>query len=174
MDPGTRRPSHEMWLEAEAAGQDELADLAFSRRMAGMPRVEPSRAFIARAVEAAVAARARRRAVTRLAWAAAAVLVAVASGIAVYVSGTVILGRAIGAVVVTAEGLVWLMATLGEGVRWWGLAGRVATAVGAVLASPQTTSLLVAIEVMGAMAIYAFHRVLQEETGARESEKAGI
>src|SRR5438128_2604036 len=154
---------HQDWLDAEQDGRDDAAEMAFARLMTELPGTEPSPEFVGRAVHAAWRARARRRLMTRLARVAAVVLVTVATVVSIYLFGMVILGALVRGTVLVAQGLVWLMTSVGEGVRWWSIAGRVGTAVGQTIAAPKTTAIVAALELIGAMAIYAFQRVWRDE-----------
>ena len=69
-------PDKPHWLHAEESGHEELAESAFASLVAEIPSVEPSAAFVDRAVHAAWQARSRRRRVTRLAYIAGALSIA--------------------------------------------------------------------------------------------------
>lgn len=159
------------WLDAEQHGRDDVAELAFARLVAELPPIEPSPDFVSRAVHTAWRARARRRLISRLARVAAGVLIAAASLALTYAVGIFIAGALVRSTVMSAHGLVWLMTTVGEGVRWWCIAERLGSAAGETIAAPQTTMVMAVIELVGAMAIYAFQRVLRDD-GSTDSEKA--
>ena len=169
----SRVPNHRRWLEAERSGRDEAAELEFARLFAEVSAIEPSADFVGKAVQAAWRAHARRRLMLRVARVAAALVIAVAAVASMSVFGLLIVNAAVRGTVAVSHGLVWILTFAGEGLRWWSLAGRVGTAVGQTIAAPQTTTLIVAIELAGAMAIYAFQRVLRDERLAHDSQEAG-
>ena len=67
--------------------------------------------------------------------------------------------------------VVWLFVALQEGAGWWSIAGR----VGAVLADTITTSQvglgLIALELVGAAALYGLQRLLRDEARRPISEE---
>lgn len=90
----------------------------------------------------------------------AAIVAAIASGLA-------LLPRAI----------VWLFVAMQEGADWWSIAGR----VGAILAETITTSQvglgLIALELVGAAALYGLQRLLRDEsrrTISTEERRQGV
>ncbi len=168
------RASYAAWLEAEEEGREDLAELAFGSAMADLPAIEASPAFVGRAVQAAMRLRARRRAIALVARVAAAVAIAVASAGALYLFGVLVLGGLVRGTVLVADTLVWVMTSVSGGARWWSIAARVGTAVGETVSAPQTTALMAGLELVGAMAIYAFQRLLRHDGGAGDSREAGI
>ena len=58
---------------------------------------------------------------------------------------------------------------MGGGLRWWSLLEKVGSAVGTAVATPQTTAVLVALELMGAMAVYGIQRLLGDEAAQEEA-----
>lgn len=153
---------HDDWLDAEAGGREHLAEQAFARLMAELPDDEPPARFIEQVTADAWGRRRRRQWVARAARVAAAVLVAAAASAAVYGFSLLLAGAAGGVLVAAAEGLVWVAGAMGEGLRWWEIAGRVSVALGDQVTAPGTTAVLAGAEVLGAMAIYAFQRVLRD------------
>ena len=147
--------------------------MAFARLIAGLPAAEPTPAFVGRAVQTAWRARRRRRLMAGLARAAAVVLMTAATAVVVYLFGMVVLAALARGTVLVAQGLVWVMTSVGEGVRWWSIAGRVGTAVGQTLSAPKTTAIVAVIELVGAMAIYALQRVLRDDD-THDSQKVRI
>ena len=90
------------------------------------------------------------------AWLGLAVLAVVSIGgaiVAAVAQGIALLPRAI----------VWLFVALQEGADWWSITGR----VGAILADTITTSqvglALIALELVGAAALYGLQRLLRDE-----------
>lgn len=146
---------------------DEAVDAAFSRLFSTLPQVEPSAAFVQSTVDAAWAARAARQRWVRWAGAAAAVTVmGVASLVAmVGAPGWVVLTAAqFGAGSVMT--LVWSATAVAE---FWGLMMSAGTAAARVAVMPQSVALLVAIELLGAAALYSLHRLLRADIRFRNS-----
>ena len=159
----TRNPrGHHDWLDAEAEGREHFAEQAFARLMAELPDVEPPTQFIEQVAVGAWSRRRGRRRLGLVACAAAALLVAGAASAAAYGFSLVLAGAAGGVLMAATQGLVWVASTMGEGLRWWEIAGRVSVALGDRVTAPGTTALLAGAELLGAVAIYAFQRVLRE------------
>jgi len=106
------------WLQAEQSGQEELAEMMFARLVAEIPTVGPSTDFVARTVRAAWQGRRRRRLVRRFALIAAAVLFIAGVG-TIYELIVPGIGLAARGAVLFSHGLVWLLSSASEGVRWW-------------------------------------------------------
>ncbi|MEQ1898047.1 MAG: hypothetical protein ABL971_11740 [Vicinamibacterales bacterium] len=158
------------WLASEQDGREDLAEFTFARLMADLPPVEPSPAFVGRTVQAAWQRRVRQQ---RLAWvarAAAVLAVLIGGGVGLFVLGTAFLGAAADGVVAGVQGLIWTADAVGGGLRWWSLLEKVGTAVGTAVATPQTTAVLVALELMGAMAVYGIERLLGDEAAQEEAQ----
>ena len=171
-NPNDRNPSEHWrdWLASEQDGRDDLAEFTFARLMADLPRVEPSPAFIERAVKAAWQRRVRQQ---RLAWAAraAAVLaVLVGGGVGLFALGAAVIGAAADGLMAGVQGLIWTADAVGGGLRWWSLFEKVGSAVGTAVATPQTTAVLVALELIGAMAVYGIERLLGDEAAQEEAQ----
>lgn len=140
---------------------DDQVDAAFRRLFSTLPPVEPSAAFILRTVDAAWEARAARHRWVR--WTSAAAALAV-----VAVASTVVMLGAPGWVVLTAAQvgagsvmtLVWSATAVAE---FWGLMMSAGTAAARVAVMPQSVAALVAIELLGAAALYSLHRLLRAE-----------
>src|SRR5438552_1639271 len=82
------RTHTEHWLAQERHGLDEAAEAAFAQALAELSDLAPSEGFIARAVDAAWQARARRRRMIAMVGLAASLLiVAVGSAVAVVTFG---------------------------------------------------------------------------------------
>jgi hypothetical protein len=157
------------WLQAERNGQDELAERLFARSVAELPLIEPAEDFVGRAAQVAWRARARHRAVVRLVRVAAALLLGVTTLGSLY--AVVASGLAVRAAVVLTQGLAWVLASAGEGARWWWIAEHIGTAVGGSLASSTTAMVMVAMETAALLALYAFQRLFQNELQTHESRK---
>jgi hypothetical protein len=80
----------------------------------------------------------------------------------VYIGGAIVAAMARG-LALLPRGVVWLFLALQQGADWWSIAGR----VGAVLADTITTSQvglgLIALELVGAAALYGLQRLLRDE-----------
>ncbi len=153
---------HREWLDAEAEGQDWLAERAFARLVAELPEREPSTAFVDQVVGEAWArqrARHRRRRVGLMAAAVAGIGLA---GTLAFAASGLLAGVAGGLLLATTEGLVWMAGTLSEGLRWWQIAGRVGAALGDQAMLPGATVGLAGAELLAAMAIYAIQRMLRD------------
>ncbi len=157
------------WLEAEEEGRDDLAEFIFARVMADLPRVEPSPAFVERAVQAAWQRRVRQQ---RLAWvarAAAVLAVVIGGGAGLFALGTAVIGAAADGAVAGVQGVIWTADAMNGGLRWWAFLRNVGSAVGTAVATPQTTAVLVALELTGAMAVYGIQRLLGDEAAQEEA-----
>lgn len=160
------RRDAEMWLERE--GQDDkAAEVAFGQMCAALPPVEPSPGFAARTAAAAWSARARRRRLAAAAYAAAVASVAGAAALVVAFGapGWLLLTGAR----IAASALMTLLlsaATLAE--VWTSMAGG-GTAVARVLVMPQGVAALVTVELVGAAALYALHRLLRDDVRFRNT-----
>lgn len=169
----TPMPDKPHWLRAEESGQEELAESAFARLMAEIPSVEPSAAFVDRAVHAAWQARSRRRRMTRVAWIAGALSVAAAGAGLIYeLAGLAATGLATTlaarATVALSHLLVWLLTSPSAGAGWWSLAERIGTAVGNVIASPSASASIAAFEIVALLALYALQRLLGGELNGKK------
>jgi hypothetical protein len=159
------------WLRAERSGQDRLAEEAFARLMAELPPIEPGAGFVDGAAQAAWRARARHRAVARLARAAAALLVGLATLGAAYLWGALATGLIARGAAGFSQGLVWLLASAGEGARWWWIADRISTAVSVAISSAPTAAAMVMVEIAALLALYAFRNLVLGKTETNESRK---
>ncbi len=164
-------PDKPHWLQAEESGHEELAESAFARLIAEIPSVEPSAAFADRAVHAAWQARSRRRRVTRLAYIAGAVSIAVAGAGLIYELAGPATTLAARVTVAFSHALVWLLTSASTGAGWWSIAERIGTAVGDAIASPSASASIAAFEMIALLALYALERLLGQEL--RRPRKAG-
>jgi hypothetical protein len=164
-------PNHRDWLRAEQSGQDELAETMFARMVAEMPAVEPGADFVGRTVQTVWRARARRRVVVRVARVAAALLFGAATLGSMYALSVLAGGFIVRGAAELSHGFAWLVASIGEGARWWWIAERIGTAVGVSVSSPLTAAAIATAEMIALLAMYAFRRLVWSELGTRESRK---
>ena len=92
------------------------------------------------------------------------------AAVGVYLIGGAIVAATARGLALLPRAVVWLFLALQEGADWWSIAGR----VGAILADTITTSQiglgLLALELVGAAALYGLQRLLRDEA-ARPSEE---
>jgi hypothetical protein len=157
---GRWRRQTEQWLASEKLG-DGASDEMLGQVFSALPPAQPSRDFARHAVQAAWQARTRRRHVTAVVTIAASVL-AVASGVVVYA----LLGGAsswlIGSIAAVATRPAGpLLVATATAVEWWADMTRLSSVIAGVVAIPQNTLALVAIELAAGGALYALHRLLR-------------
>ena len=131
--------------------------------MAEIPSVEPSAAFVDRAVHAAWQARSRRRLVTRLAWIGGALSIAIAGAASIYEFAGLATTLAVRVTVAFSHVLVWFLTSTSAGAGWWSIAERVGTAVGDAIASPSASASIAVFEMIALLALYALRRLLGQE-----------
>jgi hypothetical protein len=156
-------PNERNWLQAEQNGQDPLAEILFARFVADIPPIEPSSGFVDRTVQAAWRARARRYLVMRLAGIAAVLAVAIAGLGSIYELRGLAVALIVRSAVVLSHGLVWLLTSASQGVKWWWIAERIGTAVSDTIAAPTAAAAFVAVEMIALLAIFAFKQVIHED-----------
>lgn len=156
-------PDKPDWLRSEESGQEELAESAFARLIAGIPSVEPSSAFVDRAVHAAWQARSRRRLAMRLAYVAAALSVAVTGAGLIYELAGPATTVAARVTVAFSQALVWLLTSASAGAGWWSIAERIGAAAGDAIASPSAAVWIAAFEITALLALYALRRLVGQE-----------
>ena len=130
------------WLASEERGDEQGAESAFAQLFAAVPRIEPLPGFPGR-VEAAVWRRLQRKRLVARAARAAALLLAVSGGVAGSWLALVYLGPWLltsGAAMASGS-LVGVVAGVVAGLEWW------------------TAGALLAVEVVGAIALYALHQL---------------
>ena len=88
----------------------------------------------------------------------------------VYVGGALV-GAAAGAIALLPRGILWLIAAYQDGMESRAIAGRIATGLAGALAAPQVTLYLVALELVGAAALYGLQRLLRDEARGRTFEE---
>lgn len=159
------------WLEAEAQQDDEAAEAAFASLMATAPRVEVSPVFVERTMATVHRAHVRQR---RLRWTVRVVasVAAVATAAVAVGAGGALLGDALAnGLVGVVRGLLWTAGAMGGGLRWWAVLERFGSAIGTAAATPQSMAVLVALQVVGALAMYGMKRLLGDESAAQEEAR---
>jgi hypothetical protein len=155
-------PDLHRWLKADRAGRDDEADTAFKTVFRAAP-VEARPSFVDGVMEAIARDAALRRRRARLAAAAglaASIVVGLVVTVALILKGPRILVWAVDSAVAAT---VWMSGALENGLDLWGLLGQIASAAAAVIATPQVASVLIAIQAIGAAALYGLHRILASE-----------
>ena len=151
------------WLEAEQAGQEEVAERMFGRAIAGLPRIQPSESFVIRTSQGAWRARAQRRRVMRMAYACMALLVGIIGVAAIYEVTPLLPNLIANAVLAVSRGLTWLLTAPGQGAEWWWFADRIGAAIMGTIVAPSTAAIIGALEMIGLFGIYAFRQLLRED-----------
>jgi len=150
----------ERWLASEARGDEQEAESAFSHLAASVPRIEPLPGFGERAQAAAWRSR-RRRLVMAQAARIAVLLLAVSGGLAASWAALLYAGPWVlvsGAAMVSGS-LVGIVGGVVAGLEWWAAGARVVDVVGETLAYREPAGALLAVEVVGAVALYALHHL---------------
>jgi hypothetical protein len=151
------------WITADREGRDDEADAAFKPVFRAIPAAPAEPAFVDRVMEALARDAARRRRRARI---------AAASGIAASsVIGLGVLAALIAQgprlIVWVVDGIVaaalWMSVAFENGLDVWAMLTQIASAAAAVIATPQVSSVLIAIEVVGAIALYGLHRIFSSE-----------
>jgi hypothetical protein len=167
------RRDAEQWLANEQEGQDDAAEGAFARVFQVLPRIEPRSNFADRVVRATCLAESRRRRTSRLAQVTAVLLVTVAGAAIGYATveyaGTWMAEAVAG---VASHGLIGLIALVRVGVKSWSVVARIGTGVGVALATPQNTVALLAMELLGILALFGLQRLLPDGPGTVGSVEA--
>lgn len=157
-----RREDVERWLASEALGDEQAAESAFATLFAEVPRIEPQPSFVERARAAAWRSRLRRRVMARAARAAALLLVATggvsASWLALLYAGPWLVMSGAGMASGSLGGIVTGAVT---GIEWWATGARVAVVIGETLARREAAGVLLAVEVVGALALYVLHQLIR-------------
>jgi hypothetical protein len=171
MDPWRR--DAEQWLASEQQGQDDAAEEAFTRVFQALPRIEPRADFADRVVRGVWLAERRRRRTGQLARIAAVLLVTVA-GVAIgYAAidytGTWILEAVAG---VTSRGVSGFIALVRVGVKSWSVVAGIGNGVGTALATPENTVALLAMELLGLLALFGLQRLLPDKLSTVSSVEA--
>lgn len=148
------------WLSSEAHDDEQAADLAFQRLCAAVPRVEPSAAFSAGVAPAAWRGLRRQRR-KEVATTVAVLLLVVCGGVAgSWVTVRLVGGWLLASGAAMASGvLVSVVGALVAGLEWWMTGARVGSVVGEVLVYREIAGTLLAVELLGAGALYALHQL---------------
>ena len=99
--------------------------------------------------------------------------IALASVALVFVGGAVVSAVA-RAFALLPRAIVWLFVAMQEGADWWSIAGRVGAALAETLTTSQVGLSLIALELVGVVALYALQRLIRDEArsgGSEEVEK---
>ena len=154
----------ERWLAREERGDEQGAESAFAKLFAAVPRIEPLAGFSERVGGAVWRSRQRQRLMARAAR-AAALLLALSGGVAASWMALVSVGPWLltsGAAMASGS-LAGVMAGVVEGavagLEWWAAGARAAVVMGETLAHPETAGALLAVEIVGAIALYALHQL---------------
>jgi hypothetical protein len=158
-EPDMDRKQLERWLEEEAGGQDEAADAAFAHLFAAVPRIEPTPAFVDRAVTSALRWRTRRRRLMAFAWAALLVLITIGVASAYYASPRLAAGAIKGVTFISGHVIPWLVAYTKVAMEWWWTLGRVGTVIVSAVVTPARAVAIVGVELVGILALFALLRV---------------
>lgn len=167
------RPDAERWLASEHEGQEDAAEAAFAQAFQALPRIEPRADFADRVVSAVWRVERRRHRAVQWAQGAAALLV-MAAGLAIGYAAIDYAGAwmATTGAAVASRGVVWFMAMAGAGVTWWSVVARVGAGMDTVLATPQNTAALLALELLGMLALWGLRRLLPSEQNTVDSVEA--
>ena len=72
------------------------------------------------------------------------------------------------ALTMTVNGCIWLAASISSGENGWTIAGTIARATAGALVTPQVSGAIVALVVVGAVALFGLQRLLgSEEDGSQ-------
>ncbi|MGH9330838.1 MAG: hypothetical protein ACRD09_10370 [Vicinamibacterales bacterium] len=151
------------WMAADREGREDEADAAFKAVFRAAPAPEARPAFIDRVMEALARDVARRRRRARIAAAsgvAASILMGLGVTVALIAQGPKLIVWAVDACVAAA---VWMSAAFENGLDLWAILAQIGSAAAAVIATPQVSSVLIAIEAIGAVALYGLHRIFASE-----------
>jgi hypothetical protein len=105
-----------------------------------------------------------------------AALVGTAAGLAlayllvVYVGAALLSGLA-AALALLPRAFVWLVLALQDGADGWAIAARIASSLAVALSTTRVVFSLVALELIGAAALYVLQRLLRDEVRTRHSKE---
>jgi hypothetical protein len=105
-----------------------------------------------------------------------AALVGTAAGLAltyvlvVYVGSALLSGLA-AALALLPRAFVWLVLALQDGADGWAIAARVASSLASALSTTEVAFSLIALELIGAAALYVLQRLLRDEVRTRQSKE---
>jgi len=97
---------------------------------------------------------------------------ALAYVLVVYVGGALLSGVT-RAIVLLPRAFVWLVLALQEGADGWTIAARVASTVAGVVTTTQVAFSVVALELIGAAALYVLQRLIRDEVRTSPSKEVG-
>jgi hypothetical protein len=83
--------------------------------------------------------------------------------VAIVIVGRMLAAAAVQGLALLPRAIVWLAVALQQGVDWWSIAGRAGAALGGVVARSDVAMSLVALELVGAVALYGLQRLLRDE-----------
>lgn len=167
----TWRTDAERWLASEQEGQEDVAEAAFAQTFQALPRIEPSADFADRVVAAVWHAHGRRQRRRRWAQRIAALLV-IAVGLAIgytaidYVDGSM----ATAGTAIASRVVLRLMVVASAGAWWWSLLARIGEGMNTALGTAQNMAALLALELIGMLALWTLRRLLQGEQDADSGE----
>ena len=158
-------PNGRQWLQAEQSAQEEIAELMFAQLIAEMPGVEADAAFVNRTAKIAWRTHTRHRLLTHCALLAAALLIAIGTVGSIYELRELAVRMVASSAVLFSHGLVWVLTSASDALRWWSIAERIGDAVREGIADPSKAAGLAALEILVLLAIYAFRKVLAGNLG---------
>ena len=96
------------------------------------------------------------------------------AAVAIYYLGAAFIRLLARGIVLLPRAVVWVFVAVQQGVDWWTIAGQAGAALADLLVTPQVTIGLVALELVGALALYGLQRIFKDEergTGSPEVRK---
>ena len=87
-----------------------------------------------------------------------------------YVGAALLSGLA-AALALLPRAFVWLVLALQDGADGWAIAGRIAASLAGTLSTTRVVFSLIALELMGAAALYVLQRLLRDEVRTRHSKE---
>jgi len=91
--------------------------------------------------------------------------------LAVYLGGALLRG-VVWAIVLVPRAFIWVVLALQEGADGWAIAGRVAATVADALSTTQLALSVIALELVGAAALYVLQRLTRDEARTTRSKEA--
>lgn len=95
---------------------------------------------------------------------------AVASLAVFYVGGAMVAGAA-RVVALLPRAIVWLFIAMQQGADWWSIAGRVGATLAETLTTSRVAFSVIALELVGAAALYVLQRLVRDEDRGASSEE---
>jgi hypothetical protein len=157
------QPDLQRWMTADQGGRDDEADAAFKSVFRAIPAVPAEPAFVDRMMEALARDAVRRRRRARIAAAtgmAASTLIGLGVLAALIAQGPRLIIWVVDGIVAAA---LWMSVAFENGLDVWAMLTQIASAAAAVIATPEVSSVLIAIGAVGALALYGLHRVFSSE-----------